>query len=217
MRHPVANVVPPLFPNAAFDVVLLAASAGGVPVIRELIARLPPDFPAPIALVLHLSPTYPSRLPELLRFWGRLDARFAIDGDRLRAGTIHVAPPDRHMVVQPGRRLGLLTTAKVNFSRPAADPLLETAAACFGPRALAMVLTGANRDGAAGARAVRAAGGIVMAQDPGTAFARDMPSAVIASGTADLVLPPEGLGSALTALVMVPGAVGLLGPPRLAA
>jgi two-component system chemotaxis response regulator CheB len=204
------------FPNAAFDLVPLAASAGGVPALRALVSRLPPDFPAPLALVLHLSPAYPSRLPELLRSWGRLDAAFAAEGDRPRAGTVHVAPPDRHLIVRPDGRLGLLDTAKVHHTRPAADPLFTTAAARFGPRTLAVVLTGLGRDGTAGALAVRAAGGVVLAQEPSTAYAAGMPAAVIASGAADLVLSPEGLGSALVALVMVPGAVGLLGPPRFA-
>ena len=205
------------FPNAAFDLVLLAASAGGVPALRELVPRLPPDFPAPLALVLHLSPAHPSRLPGLLRSWARLDAAFAAEGDRPRAGTVHVAPPDRHLVVRPDGRLGLLASAKVHFTRPAADLLFATAAARFGPRALAVVLTGPGRDGTAGALAIRAAGGVVMVQEPSTAAAPDMPGGVVASGAADLVLPLAGLASALTALVMVPGAVGLLGPPRRAA
>lgn len=204
--------VPGLHPEAAFGLVVIAASAGGVEALRAVLSRLPAGFPAPIGLVLHLSPRLPSRLPELLRRWSRLDAAFAAEGERPRAGTVYAAPPNRHLVVRPDGRFGLLDTAKVNFTRPAADPLFETAAARFGRRALAVVLTGMGRDGASGARAIRAEGGTVIAQDPGTAFAPSMPGRVVASGAAQLVLPPAGVADALTALVMLPGAAGLLGP-----
>ena len=200
--HP--NCRPVLFESAAFDLVVIAGSAGGIPAIRQVLEKLPPSFPAALAIVQHIAPLYPSALAELLGQRARLPVRFAKDGDRLRGGAAVMAPPDRHLRVTPERRFALSNAAKINYTRPSADPLLQSAAAAIGPRVLAVILSGMGRDGSEGACAVKSQGGCVVVQDPRTADAGGMPEAAIATGAADLVLPTEAIADALVSLVMTP-------------
>jgi two-component system chemotaxis response regulator CheB len=199
------------FVNAAYDLVVVAGSAGGIAAARDMLAEIPPDFPAPIALVQHLSPHYPSRLDKVLGGSTRLSVRFAEHGERLRAGTVHLAPPDHHLLIGPNRRLVLSSFPRINGTRPAADPLFESSAATFGSRTLAVILSGTGQDGARGVRAIRDADGTVMVQDPVTADGQGMPTAAIRTGATHFVLPPVALASALVALVMKPGAAALFG------
>lgn len=208
---------PAYFANTAYDLVVVAASAGGIPALRDVLARLPASFPAPIAIVQHLAPLYRSQLAGLLQFRSRLAVKFADHGDRLRAGTACFAPPDRHLAVTPERRLALGESERVNFTRPAADPLFQSASEVFGDRVLAVVLTGTGRDGAEGALSVHRRGGTVLVQDPKTAVASGMPEAAIKAGAADIVLPIESISQALVALTMVQGTAELLGLMRPAA
>jgi two-component system chemotaxis response regulator CheB len=127
----------------------------------------------------------------------RLRAVEVNDKDPCRAGTVHVAPPGYHLLVERGATLALSIDDAVTFARPSIDVLLESAAWALGPGVLAIVLSGASRDGAAGVAAVRAHGGRVWVQDPATAAFATMPSAAL--DHADVVLPPERMGAVLAA------------------
>lgn len=196
-----------LFPRAAFDLVAIAASAGGVSALKTILARLSVLFPVPIAVVQHMPPFGPSQLSEVLGWRSRLMTRFARHGERLRAGTILIAPPDRHLVIagEPAC-LQLEDSPRVNYARPAADPLFMTAAERFGPRLLSVVLTGMGRDGAAGVAEAKRRGGMVIVQDPASAEADSMPRAALAMTAVDLVLPLNSISSALNSLCEVIGA-----------
>jgi two-component system chemotaxis response regulator CheB len=207
----------PKFPNACYDLVVIAASAGGIPALRQLLAQLPPEFPAAVAVVQHLACGFPSNLANVLQHWSRMRVKFAAQGDRLRAGTVSIAPPDRHLAIDDAHRFSLETAEKIRFCRPSADQLFETAAAACHSRVVGVVLTGMGTDGALGAAAIRRHGGIVIVQDPLTAEAPFMPRAAIAARQADLVLPLATISDALVSLVMVPGASSLLGCARLVA
>ena len=201
----------PFFANAGYDLVVIAGSAGAITAACDVLSGMPPDFPAPVAMVQHLSPNLPSQLDKVLGGRTRLRIRFAEHGERLRAGTVHLAPPDQHLLIGPRRRLILSGLGRINSTRPAADPLFESAAAMFCDRALAVILSGTGQDGARGVRAIRAAGGTVMVQDPAGALHAGMPVAAIRTGAAHFVLPSEALARALVALVMKPGAAALFG------
>ncbi|HZN46751.1 MAG TPA: chemotaxis protein CheB, partial [Ramlibacter sp.] len=153
-------------PRSYEHVVVIGASGGGVAALLEISGRLPAPFPAPVCIVQHIG-TNPSLLPELLRFRGPNPATHAEHGQRLVPGTLHVAPPDRHMLIE-GDTLLLTHGPKENHTRPAIDPLFRSAAAAFGPRAIAVILTGQMDDGTAGARAVKDCGGTLVVQDPAT-------------------------------------------------
>jgi two-component system chemotaxis response regulator CheB len=186
---------------AALDVVAVAASAGGLAALSALLAALPAGFAAPIVLVQHLDPRHPSRLAEILGRRTALEVRQAEDGDRLRPGVVFVAPPDRHLVAAPGGVLALTSTERVHLVRPSADILFESVAREFGPRAVAVVLTGSGSDGSRGIRAVKAMRGAVIAQDEATSEHFSMPRASIRTGCVDLVLPLGEIAPRLVALV----------------
>jgi two-component system, chemotaxis family, protein-glutamate methylesterase/glutaminase len=173
-------------------VVAAVASAGGVEALTEFVSFLPADFPAAVLVVLHIPPAGPSVLPRILGRAGKLPARHPKDGDRLAAGVITVAPPDRHLVVSKGHVL-LLTGARENGHRPSADVLLRSVAQEFGNRAAGVVMSGSMDDGAAGLRAVRIANGLALVQDPREAAFPSMPSAAIAEAHPQFVGPVAAL------------------------
>jgi two-component system chemotaxis response regulator CheB len=197
---------PMLFPRAHFDIVVVGASAGGISALKEIIERLSPSFPTPIVIAQHLAQLAESRLPRVLGWRALLRTQFARDQERLRTSTVYVAPPGTHVTVRPNGRLKLDDNPKVRFVRPSADRLFTSAAATFGPRVLALVLSGMGEDGALGARAVKRAGGVVVVQDPASAEAPPMPLAAIDSCDVDLVMPLHSIPSALSSLCEVTGA-----------
>jgi two-component system chemotaxis response regulator CheB len=181
--------------------VALGASAGGLQALSAILADLPADFPAPLVVVLHLSPSFTSRLPEILARQTSLRVKAAQEGDLLYAGWIYIAPPARHLVVLTEGILSLTETEKVHYCRPSVDVLFQSVAASFGERAIAVVLTGADGDGAAGILAIRAAGGVTIAQDEGSSQNAGMPRAAAETGAVDYVLPLKAIAPALVDLV----------------
>ncbi|WP_196943107.1 chemotaxis protein CheB [Streptomyces sclerotialus] len=191
---------------AAFDVVCLAASLGGVEAYREILSELPEGFPAAVVLVQHRPVREYDSLIKVLAYRSALPVRLLADGDRLTPGVAHVVPAGHGASFTSE---GEVSLHPVDGSRTA-DHVLASAAAAFGPRLLAAVLTGRLDDGALGVRHVRGAGGRVFAQDLSTSMASGMPRAAIATGCVDFVLPLPVLAHALVSLVMVPGAAGLM-------
>jgi two-component system chemotaxis response regulator CheB len=177
-------------------VVAVAASAGGVEALTALASSLPMDFPAPVLVVLHISPTGSSLLPHILDRAGKLPARHPRNGERLTSGVILVAPPDRHLVVAKNRA-HVLAGPKENGHRPAADVLLRSVAENFGSRSAGLVLSGTMDDGAAGLRAIRTVGGMAMVQEPAQAAFPSMPLAAIEEADPQVVAPVAGLVSHL--------------------
>jgi two-component system chemotaxis response regulator CheB len=189
--------------SPSFDhVVVIGASAGGIHALLELSAALPPSFPAPVCIVQHVG-SNPSLLPELLRFRGPNHAMHAEDGQRLTTGTLHVAPPDCHMLLQDSH-VRLRHGPKENHARPAVDPLFRSAAASFGPRAIGVVLTGQMDDGTAGLKAIKDCGGTAIVQDPATAAEPEMPRSALENVAVDHCLPLAGIASLLQRLVERP-------------
>ena len=184
----------------------MASSLGGVEALSTVLLALPANFPVPIIIVQHLSPLYKSHLDEILNRHTPLTVKWAMSGEHTQAGTVYLAPPDYHVTVtQPGI-ITLSQTAKVQFTRPSANPLFESVANCYGKRALAVVLTGAGSDGADGVQAIKRRGGRVLAQNMGTARAFSMPAAALRTGCVDFSLSLHTVASALVSLVMVKGA-----------
>jgi two-component system, chemotaxis family, protein-glutamate methylesterase/glutaminase len=146
-------------------IVVIGASAGGIEALRELVARLPADFPAPIAVVLHTSPQSPGVLGEILSRAGALPATIARDRERLSPGHIYVAAPDCHLLVEPGR-VRVTKGPRENRFRPAIDPLFRSAAQVFGPATIGVVMTGNLDDGTAGLWAIKQLGGTAIVQHP---------------------------------------------------
>ncbi|HET7394126.1 MAG TPA: chemotaxis protein CheB, partial [Candidatus Binatia bacterium] len=147
-----------------FNIIALAASAGGLHALQEVLTMLPRGFPASLVVVQHLDPHHRSLMAEILGRRTGLQVKQAEEGDRLQPGTTYIAPPNRHLLVNPDGTLSLSQSELVHFVRPSADLLFESVAASFKERAIAVVLSGSGSDGSMGVKAIKKMGGIVIAQ-----------------------------------------------------
>ena len=180
-------------------VVALVASAGGLSAINHVLLRLPPGLPAAVVVVQHLG-SLGSNLAEILRRRSALPVAWIAGHERLRPGRVYVCPPKQMLEVMPDAECSLTPVDRDHRLRPIDFFLMSLADSC-GQRAMAVVLTGMGRDSADGSQAVSRAGGTVLVQSPDSAEFPGMPSAVIESGTADLVLPLRDIGAAIADVV----------------
>ena len=191
--------------TARRDLVVIGASAGAVPVLLELASQLPAGFPAAVLVVLHVG-AHHSVLPELLKGCGALRARHAVDGQALEPGTIEIAPPDLHLLID-GSRIRLQYGPKENHARPAIDPLFRSAAQAHGPQVIGVLLSGRLDDGTAGLGAIKQCGGLAVVQDPDDAEHPEMPRNALAQVDVDCCVPASELAPTLLRLVARPLAV----------
>jgi len=185
----------------SFDIVALAASAGGLNALTQVLQALPADFAAGIVVVQHLDPRHRSLMAEILGRRIALKVKEAAQGDRVAAGTVMIAPPNNHLLVNQEGLLTLTQTELVHFLRPSADLLFESTAAAYRERAIAVVLSGSGHDGAMGVKAIKKMGGTVIAQDQESSEFGGMPAAAQQTGLVDFVLPLNEIARALQILV----------------
>ena len=184
------------------QIICVGASSGGIEALRTLVAGLPADFGAPVIVVLHTAAESPGILGSILDRAGALEAANAVDGERLRPGRIYVAPPDYHILVEPGT-IRLTRGPKENRFRPAIDPLFRTAASVYGPMAVGVILSGNLDDGTAGLRAVKQLGGVTIVQDPEDALFSSMPRSAMEHVRVDYCLPVTEIAGVLRRLAGV--------------
>ncbi len=182
-------------------IAVIGTSWGGLAALTEIIAGLPRDFPIPIAVVQHRSKDS-DLLVGLLQDVSRLCIRDAEDKEPLCAGTIYIAPPDYHMLVER-EYISLTVDSPVRFSRPSIDVLFKSASDTFGANTIGVVLTGANEDGAGGLARIAARGGKTIVQDPEEAEAPIMPQSAIRAVPGARVLPLNQISAELTRLATV--------------
>ena len=188
-------------PGGGFDLIAMAASAGGLAALSRVLGDLPPDLPVPVVIVQHLDPRHRSLMADILRRRTAIQVVEAAEGDRLQPATAYFAPPDVHLLVTSAGCVSLSHSELVHFVRPSADLLFESSAGAYPGRTIGVVLTGTGSDGNMGVRAIGQTGGTVIAQDPATAEFAGMPQAAIDTGAVDFVLDLEEVGPALVALV----------------
>lgn len=181
-------------------VVVVGASAGGVEALMTLAADLPADLDAAVCVVLHLPAAAESRLAEILARAGPLPAFQARDGEQLSRSRIYVAPPGRHLMVR-GEHVQVVRGPHENGLRPSIDVLFRSAAVSYGPRTVAVVLSGTRDDGVSGATAVGAGGGCVLVQEPADSLFAMLPAQTVIRDHPDRVLPLAEVGPAVTAAV----------------
>jgi two-component system chemotaxis response regulator CheB len=200
-----------MVPGRKRDIVVIAASAGGIEALRRRILRgLPPGLGAALFVVQHVG-ARPSVLPEILAGAGPLPAAPARDGEPIEHGRIYVAPPDQHMILDRDR-VRLERGAKEHHTRPAADPLFRSAAASHGPRVVAIVLSGGDSDGADGMHAVTEHGGVGIVQAPEEAKVPDMPNRAIEGDYPSYRLPADAIAPLLIELINGTGERGRRAP-----
>jgi two-component system, chemotaxis family, protein-glutamate methylesterase/glutaminase len=201
--------------GTGFDVVVLAGSAGALQEVLTIVERIPAQFPAAIVVNLHQAAlANRETLCRLIRHRASLPVSLAEDPVLLRPGQITVVPPQSTLAAVPGD-LAKVTVAPAQDWR-VADTTMAMLAERYGPRCIGVVLSGRLDDAALGAREIKRAGGRVIVQQPSDAQASEMPAAVLATGSVDLVVPARRVAQSLVALAMAPGGADLLRTPRAA-
>jgi two-component system chemotaxis response regulator CheB len=195
--------------------VVIAASAGGVKAIEQLLSALPADFPVPIAVVQHRTTSQPNLLAKVLSRHTSLMVKIAEHTEAMQPGTVYLAPPDLHFTVRGDQCLALTDGRKIRHVLSSANQLFASAAETFGGGMIAVVLTGWDRDATDGVQTVKTCEGIVIAQDEATSAHFAMPRSAIETGCVDRVLLLEEIAPALVSLVTAITAAGAgprLGP-----
>lgn len=181
---------PAATPRLPYDVLAIAASWGGVEMLRRLVSELPPSWQLPVVIVQHQHAGSGRALERILSRVTHLAVRDVEDKDRLETGHVYIAPANYHLMLEDDGCFSLSLEAPVKYCRPAADVTFASLARVLHHRCIGLVLTGANDDGAEGTRTIKAAGGHTLAQSPASAEAPAMPEAAIATGMVDHVLEP---------------------------
>ncbi|AUG07978.1 chemotaxis protein CheB [Pseudomonas sp. S09G 359] len=191
-------------PIRGIEAIVVGASAGGVEALLSIFGELPKGFGLPIIAVLHLPDERRSQLAEVFARRLRIPVREARDKEVIEAGTLYFAGPGYHLSVEHDRSLSLSQEDRVHHSRPAIDYLFSSAADAYGKGLLAILLTGANQDGARGLAHVKQSGGTTVVQDPDEARIAVMPRAALALHTPDHILTLSQIGSLLALLESSP-------------
>lgn len=178
---------------AKYDVLAIGASAGGFHALMEVLGGFDSNLRASVLVVQHLDPRRKSVIAELLSKKTAIPVKLAEHGERMLPGVVYIAPPDEHLLAGPGK-LQLAHSQLVHFVRPSVDLLFESVAGTYGSHCIGVVLSGSGRDGAAGIRAIKQAGGVTMAQDPASSEFSSMPQAAVATGCVDLIVPLSEVG-----------------------
>src|SRR5438270_12135412 len=181
-------------------VIVVGASAGGVDARSAVVAGLPADLPAAVLVVLHVAPHGKSVLPHILSTRGPLPAHHATDREPLEAGHVYVAPPDQHLVVEPGR-VRVTDEPRENGVRPSVDTLFRSAAHAYGLAAVGVVLSGTLDDGTAGLIAIKQHGGMAVVQDPAEAVFPSMPANAARFADPDHIVPLDKVAPLLAGIV----------------
>ncbi|MFQ5451030.1 MAG: chemotaxis response regulator protein-glutamate methylesterase [Nitrospinaceae bacterium] len=186
------------------DLVAIGVSTGGPNALAELFPVFPQDLPVPIVLVQHMPPFFTKLLAERLESKSSLTIREGVDGKSMQSGHAWIAPGNYHMILQRNGTQVLLKTHQdppENSCRPAVDVLFRSVAEIYGPRALAVVLTGMGQDGLIGCEHIKEAGGQVLVQDEESSVVWGMPGFVARAGLADKILPLNQIGNEIVQIL----------------
>lgn len=184
-----------------FQMMVIGGSAGSLDVVLSIVSQLPPDTQATIVVVVHRKNAPESPLASLLAARTALPVKEVEDKEPILPGTVYLAPPDYHLLIEDKGSFSLDCSEKIHYSRPSIDITFESAADQFGPALAGVLLSGANADGAEGLYRIREGGGFTVVQDPKTAEIDYMPRSAIDRNAACAVVPAKELGPYLKALL----------------
>ena len=183
----------------AFEIVVIGASYGGLSALQTILSELSPELCLPVVIVQHRKKDGDDGLCEYLKKRSPLPLSEPNDKDNVEPGRVYLAPRDYHLLIEESH-FALSTESPVAFARPSIDVLFESAADVYHERAIGVILTGANRDGASGLAKIKALGGIAVVQEPESAESRVMPDAAISAAKVDRILPLAGIAPFLNEL-----------------
>jgi two-component system chemotaxis response regulator CheB len=188
----------------SIQIVAIGASTGGPGALAEVLRGLPPDYPLPVLIVIHIGESFGTSFADWLDTQTVHRVKVGVDGQRLDKPGIFIAPGSRHMIVHD-EKLRITDGPERHSCRPSVDVLFESVTKEYGATAAACLLTGMGQDGARGLLSLHHAGGITIAQDEATCVVYGMPREAVLLGAAQRVLPLSEIGSALAGLVILPG------------
>lgn len=180
-----------------YKMLVVGLSAGGTPLIKQLLSALPKDYSLPIAVVSHLPEDYQSNLDKILDTAIELPVTIARDKEPICTGHVYIAPSGYHLLVEHNQQFALSADKKVKSVRPSIDVLFSSAAEVFENDLIAVILSGANSDGADGTKMVKQLGGLCMVLNPADAEFNTMPNAVIKATPVDYIASIEDIISLL--------------------
>lgn len=186
----------------SYELIVIGCSWGGLQALGEIFSHLPATFDVPIAVAQHRMAESGDGLARALEKGRKLKVLDAHDKEPIQKGRIYLAPPDYHLLVEPGS-FALSIDEVVQYARPSVDVLFESAADAYADKVIGVILTGANEDGAAGLARIKDQGGFTVVQDPSTAIRREMPDAALAAVRPHRVLPLDQIGPLLIELCAV--------------
>ena len=184
----------------AYHLLVIGGSAGSLEAILQFFPSLKPEKKLAIVVVLHRR-SGESMLTELLRDKTAWQVKEAEEKESIEPGTIYIAPADYHLLIESDGTLSLDYSEKIHYSRPAIVVTFETAAEVFGPKVMALLLSGANQDGTAGLQKIKRAGGFVMVQDPAEAVVAYMPKHAADHVAVDRILPVKEIAASVQSLL----------------
>lgn len=182
------------------EAIVMGTSAGGFQALSAILERLPKDYGIPIIVVQHRAKDSPDLFEEIMQRRCAIQIKQADEKEKIAPGTVYIAPPDYHLLIESDRTFSLSVEGPVQFSRPSIDVLFESAAMVYREKLVGIILTGSNRDGAAGISAISRMGGLTTAQDPAEAEYSAMPLASIGTRHVKRVLRLEAISDLLLQL-----------------
>lgn len=189
-----------------FKAIVIGVSTGGVAALKQLLPALPVDFPVPVLVVSHITPTADDGLAVLLNAHSAIRVKEADEEEQLLPGTVYLAPANYHLLVERKGCLALSIDPPVNFARPSVDVLFESAAEVYGPALIGIVLTGAGSDGSKGLLMIRQYGGVTVVQNPADAEMDSMPKKALELLSPDYLVALQELPALLIRLAAtIPG------------
>lgn len=177
----------------SYEAIVIGASSGGMNALKLITSTLPENFSMPVIVVLHVSPHSNSQWISLLNEKAKLNIKEADEKEQINTGTIYIAPPNYHLLIEKDKTFSLTIDGRVNFARPAIDVLFESAAEVFKNKLIGIVLTGSSNDGTKGIQKIKNNGGLVIIENPETAESPGMPASAINAVNADYILSLENI------------------------
>jgi two-component system, chemotaxis family, protein-glutamate methylesterase/glutaminase len=189
-----------LFTQMKYTAVVIGVSAGGMNALGKILPALPQDFPLPVIIVQHVSPSSDNYMVRHFNSHSQVTVKEADEKEQISPGVVYFAPPNYHLLIEEDRTFSLSTEGRVNYSRPSVDVLFESALDAYCSGLIGIILTGANNDGSKGLKKIKDCGGLAIVQDPATAEVPAMPEAALKLTRPDHILKLEDIAPMLIKL-----------------